>query len=41
MWILKIDGLSEFMNYDVLACNWLYDDGYIYDDNVMSNGWVG
>jgi len=26
------------MNYDMLACNWLYDDGYIYDDNVMSNG---
>lgn len=35
MWMMKIDGLSELMNYDLLACNWLYDN-----DMVMNNGWV-
>jgi len=36
MWILKIDELSELMNYGMLACNWLYD--YSTDNVIMITG---
>jgi len=26
---MQINGSSELMNYEMLACKWLYDDEYI------------